>query len=415
MIQEETHKELEYDVDNVRGDFPILKREVNGKPLIYLDNSATTQKPDLVIEAIHHYYSHQNSNIHRGVHHLSQEATSAYEEAREKVRRFINAPSKEQVLFTKGTSDSINLVASSFGRKFLNEGDEVIISGMEHHSNIVPWQMICEERGAILKVIPVSDKGELNMEEYEAMLSEKTKIVSVVHVSNSLGTVTPVKEIIEKAHTRNIPVFIDGAQAAPHMKIDVQELNADFYAFSAHKMFGPTGIGVLYGKEKLLDSMPPYQGGGDMIETVTFEKTTYNELPHKFEAGTPHIAGGIGLGYAIDYINQIGLDNIWKYEHELLAYATKRMEDVEGLRIIGQAVNKASVISFLVEGTHPYDIGMILDKLGIAIRTGHHCTQPLMERFEIPGTARASFALYNRKEEVDALVNGIAKAANMLK
>ncbi|MBL1232248.1 MAG: cysteine desulfurase [Flavobacteriales bacterium] len=400
--------------DKIRKDFPILQRQVNGKPLIYFDNGATSQKPQQVIDVINRYYQHENSNIHRGIHTLSQEATNAYEKARTTVLQFINAKHNHEVIFTSGTTGSINLVASSFGKKHLQAGDEIIISTMEHHSNIVPWQMICEEKGAILKVIPISDEGELLMEEFEKLLSSKTKLVSITHVSNTLGTINPVKEIIKLAKTAGAFVLIDGAQAVPHTKVNVQELDCDFYAFSAHKMFGPTGVGILYGKEAILNELPPYQGGGDMIKTVTFEKTTYNELPHKFEAGTPNIVGGLGLAAAIDYMNNIGIANIEAYEHELLSYATEKIKKIEGVRIIGEAANKASVLSFLVDGTHPSDIGMIIDKLGIAIRTGHHCTEPLMNRFDIPGTARASFAFYNTKEEIDTFILALERALKML-
>lgn len=402
-------------VEEIRKDFPILHRQVNGKPLVYFDNGATSQKPQQVIDVINRYYQHENSNIHRGIHTLSQEATDAYEKARTTVQQFINAKHHHEVIFTSGTTGSINLVASSFGKKHLQAGDEIIISAMEHHSNIVPWQMICEEKGAILKVIPISDKGELLMDEFEKLLSSKTKLVSITHVSNTLGTINPVKEIIKLAKAVGAAILIDGAQAVPHTKVDVQALDCDFYAFSAHKMFGPTGVGILYGKEAILNDLPPYQGGGDMIKTVTFEKTTYNELPHKFEAGTPNIVGGLGLAAAIDYMNNIGIANIEAYEHELLNYATGKIKQIEGVRIIGEAANKASVLSFLVDGTHPSDIGMIIDKLGIAIRTGHHCTEPLMNRFDIPGTARASFAFYNTKEEIDVFIKALERAVNMLR
>lgn len=422
------------DFNKIREDFPILKREVNGKPLVYFDNGATSQKPQQVIDAINNYYTYENSNIHRGIHTLSQEATTAYEEARKKVQRFVNAKHTHEIIFTKGTTDSINLVAASFGKKYLNKGDEIIISTMEHHSNIVPWQMICEEKEAILKVIPIDDKGELLMDEFKKLLSNKTKLVAITHVSNTLGTINPIKEIIKLVRQHNssldgnvvgnIPpsggqrgafILIDGAQAVPHTKVDVQELDCDFYAFSGHKMFGPTGVGILYGKEAILNNLPPYQGGGDMIKTVTFEKTTYNELPHKFEAGTPNIVGGIGLGAAIDYMNSIGISTIEAYEHELLAYATKQIKQLEGVRIIGEAKNKASVLSFVVDGTHPSDIGMIIDKLGVAIRTGHHCTEPLMNRLNVPGTARASFAFYNTFEEIDVFISAVRRAVKMLK
>lgn len=404
----------EYDIHSIRNDFPILRSLVNGKPLVYLDNGASSQKPQSVIDAIDHYYTSQNSNIHRGVHHLSQIATDAYEVTRRKLRAFINAAHEHEVIITKGTTDSINLVASSYGNSFINEGDEVIISEMEHHSNIVPWQMICETKGAVLKVVPINDAGELDMDAYRDMLNERVKIISVTYISNTLGTVNPVKEIIDLAHQYQIPVLLDAAQAIHHTIIDVQELDVDFLAFSGHKMYGPTGVGVLYGKEELLNKMPPYQGGGDMIKDVTFEKTTYNELPFKFEAGTPNIEAGITLAFAIDYINSIGLEKIAQYEHELLEYATSRLEAIDGLKIIGTAKNKSGVISFIVEDIHPYDIGVILDKLGIAVRTGHHCTQPLMARYNIPGTVRASFGLYNTKEEIDVLVAGVKRAVTML-
>lgn len=387
---------------------------VNGKPLIYLDNGASSQKPQSVIDAIDHYYTSQNSNVHRGVHHLSQIATDAYEATRRKLRTFINAAHEHEIIITKGTTDSINLVASSYGNAFLNEGDEIIISEMEHHSNIVPWQMLCEHKEATLKVIPVNDAGELDMEVYRGMLNDRVKMVSVTYISNSLGTINPVKEIIELAHQYNIPVLLDAAQAIHHTIVDVQSLDVDFLAFSGHKMYGPTGVGVLYGKEALLNKMPPYQGGGEMIKDVTFEKTTYNELPFKFEAGTPNIEAGITLAFAIDYINSIGLERIAKYEHEILIYATDQLELIEGLKIIGTAKEKSGVISFIVDGIHPYDIGVILDKLGIAVRTGHHCTQPLMARYNIPGTVRASFGLYNTREEVDILVAGLKRAITML-
>lgn len=412
MVETSSHK---IDPAIVRKDFPILGREVNGKPLIYFDNGATSQKPKVVIDAINNYYTLENSNIHRGIHTLSQEATDAYEQARKKVQAFINAPSEHEVIFTSGTTGSINMIATSLGKASINAGDEVLISTMEHHSNIVPWQMICEEKGATLKVIPINDNGELLMDEFDKLLNSKTKVVAVSHVSNTMGSVNPVKEIIAKAKGVGAFTLIDGAQAVPHQQVDVQDLNCDFYAFSAHKMLGPTGVGILYGKAEILNTLPPYQGGGDMIKTVTFEKTTYNELPHKFEAGTPNIAGGIGLGVAIDYLMQIGMDNIAAHENELINYATTEILKIEGVKIIGTAANKASVLSFVVEGTHPTDIGMILDKLGVAIRTGHHCTEPLMNRFNIPGTARASFAFYNTKEEIDTFMDGLNKALNMLR
>ncbi|WKK57222.1 aminotransferase class V-fold PLP-dependent enzyme [Sphingobacterium sp. BN32] len=401
-------------IQKIREDFPILKRQVNGKPLIYLDNGATTQKPKQVIDAIMSYYTDMNSNVHRGVHYLSQISTDAFEVTRRKLQEFIHAAHDYEVIITKGTTDSINLVATCYGREFVHAGDEIIVSAMEHHSNIVPWQMLCEERGATLKVIPMNEEGELDMEAYKALLNAKTKLVSVNYVSNALGTINPVREIIQLAHAQGVPVLLDAAQAVQHIKIDVQELDVDFLAFSGHKMYGPTGVGVLYGKEEWLNKIPPYQGGGDMIKDVTFEKTTYNELPFKFEAGTPNIEAGIALNAAIDYINDLGIDNIKAYEDELLAYATEQLSTVEGIRFIGTAKEKSSVISFVVDGTHPYDIGVILDKLGIAVRTGHHCAQPVMDQFHIPGTVRASLAVYNTKEEIDALVAGVKRATAML-
>lgn len=405
---------VSFDIQRVRNDFPILSRTVNGKPLVYLDNGATTQKPKQVIDAIQAYYTDINSNIHRGVHHLSQLATDAYEVTRRKLKAFINAPHEHEVILTAGTTHGINLVATCYGKAFVRPGDEIIISAMEHHSNIVPWHILCEERGAVLRVIPVTDEGELDMDAYRSLLNERTKLVSVTYVSNALGTVNPVKEIVDLAHRAGAPVLLDAAQAVQHLPIDVQALDVDFLVFSGHKMYGPTGVGVLYGKEKYLDAMPPYQGGGDMIKEVTLEKTVYNDLPFKFEAGTPNIEAGIALASAIDYLEAVGLDTILQYEHGLLDYATRRMQEIPGLRIIGTAKEKSSVISFLVDGTHPYDVGVILDKLGIAIRTGHHCAQPLMDRYGIPGTARASLAMYNTTEEVDVLVAGIERAAAML-
>lgn len=403
-----------FDVAQVRKEFPILQRTVNGNPLVYLDSGASAQKPQSVIDCIARYYREQHANVHRGVHHLSQQATQAYEDAREKICRFINARHAHEVLFTKGTTDSINLVAAAFGRKFLTAGDQIIISTMEHHSNIVPWQMICEQTGAILKIIPINQRGELLMDEYESLLCERTKLVAVVHVSNSLGTINPVEDIIKLAHQRDIPVLLDGAQTVPHRSVDVQALDVDFFAFSGHKLFGPTGVGILYGKQALLNDMPPYQGGGDMIERVTFEKTTYNILPHKFEAGTPNIVGGIGLGAAVDFLARYDEQEIVAHEQDILEYATAKLSEIEGIKIIGTATHKASVISFLLDGSHPFDVGTILDQLGIAIRTGHHCTQPLMDFYGIPGTARASFALYNNRADVDALVDGVRRAAAML-
>lgn len=402
-------KNIIYDVEKIRNDFPILKTKVHGKQLVYLDNAATTQKPLYVIDKTNNYYNKYNANIHRGVHALSQEATEEFESARIIVKNFINALGKNEIIFTRGTTESINLVASSYGRKNIKEGDEIIISTMEHHSNIVPWQMLCAEKKAKLKVIPINDAGEIIFEEYAKMINEKTKFVSVVYASNSLGTVNPVKKIIDLAHSYNVPVLLDAAQAVNHLKIDVQELDCDFLAFSGHKLYGPTGIGILYGKVNHLENMPPYQGGGDMISKVTFEETTYNELPHKFEAGTPDIAGAIGLGAAIEYVQKIGLDNIAHYENQLLHYATDAVSDLQGLRIIGTAREKISVLSFHLENIHPHDVGTFLDFEGVAIRTGHHCTQPLMKRFNVPATSRASFGLYNTKEEVDILVNGLKK------
>jgi cysteine desulfurase/selenocysteine lyase len=393
----------------IREDFPILKTLVHGKPLCYLDNAATTQKPQPVIDKLNEYYTTLNSNIHRGVHTLSERATAAYEEARIKVRNFINAKSEKEIIFTRGTTESINLVANSFGRSNISEGDEILITGMEHHSNIVPWQLISSEKNAVLKVAPISDSGELILEEFEKLITDRTKIISVVYVSNSLGTVNPVEEIIEIAHKRGVPVLLDAAQAVSHFPVNVQKLDCDFFAFSGHKLYGPTGIGVLYGKEKLLEQMPPFMGGGDMISKVTFTKTTYNELPFKFEAGTSNIADAIGMGEAIDYITNIGFDSISKYEKYILDYATDKISPIKGLRIIGTAAEKSSVISFVLDNIHPHDVGTFLDYEGIAVRTGHHCTQPLMDRFGIPATSRASFALYNTIEEADLLAQGIKK------
>ena len=402
------------DIAKVRADFPLLDTKVYGKNLVYLDNGATTQKPLSVLSAVEEYYTEYNSNVHRGVHLLSQKATSAYEESRKKVAAYINAAHSYEVIFTKGTTDAINLVASSFGRKYLNAGDSILISAMEHHSNIVPWQMICEERGATLKIIPMDKNGVLQLDLLPSLLDDKVKLVSFTYVSNSLGTINPVKEIIRQAHEKNIPVMIDAAQAIQHIPVDVQALDVDFIAFSGHKIYAPMGIGVLYGKEKWLNDMPPYQGGGDMIKTVTFEKTIYNELPYKFEAGTPDVSGAIGLGAAIDYVNSIGLDAIQVAEHELLSYGLEKLAEIEGIQFIGNAAARSGVISFLLEGIHPYDLGELLDKQGIAIRTGHHCTEPVMDFFGIPGTCRASFAFYNTKEEIDLLVAGIKRAAAIL-
>lgn len=403
-----------YNIDKIRADFPILKREVNGKPLVYLDNGATTQKPVSVINSIAHYYSDMNSNVHRGVHYLSQISTDAFEVTRRKIQFFINAPEDRQVIITKGTTDSINLVATCYGRAFIQEGEEIILSAMEHHSNIVPWQMLCDEKGCKIRVIPMNDKGELDMDAYRGLFNERTKLVAVTYVSNALGTINPVKEMISIAHAHGAIVLVDAAQAIQHIQVDVQDLDVDFLAFSGHKMYGPTGVGVLYGKEELLNAMPPYQGGGDMIKDVTFEKTTYNELPFKFEAGTPNIEAGICLNEAIDYISSIGLAHIEAYEHDLLVYTQEKLSQIPGIRFIGTADQKCSVISFIIEGTHPYDVGVILDKLGIAVRTGHHCAQPVMDRFGIPGTIRVSLALYNTKEDIDILIAGIQRAVNML-
>jgi cysteine desulfurase / selenocysteine lyase len=401
------------DIQKIRADFPILSQTVNGKPLVYFDNGATSQKPKVVIEAISKYYEEINANIHRGVHTLSQLATDAYEVSRGKIQAHINAKFAHEVIFTSGTTHGINTVANGFA-SLLNSNDEVLVSALEHHSNIVPWQMLCEKTGATLKVIPMNENGELIISEYEKLLSPKTKIVTVNHISNALGTINPIEFMIKKAHEVGAAILIDGAQAVPHLKPDVQALDCDFYVFSGHKICGPTGVGILYGKEEWLRKLPPYQGGGEMIATVSFEKTTYADLPHKFEAGTPNIAGGIVLGTAIDYMNEIGFDKIAAYEHELLEYGTKKLLEIEGLKIFGTAKEKTSVISFTIDGIHPYDIGTIIDKLGIAVRTGHHCAQPIMDFYKIPGTIRASFAFYNTKEEIDALVEAVKKAQMML-
>jgi len=398
-----------FDVEKIREDFPVLKQTIHGKPLVYLDSAATAQKPFAVIDAIRKFHEVDCANIHRGVHELSQRSTAAYEETRSKAKRFLNARSKNEIVFVRGTTEGINLVASSWGRKNVKEDDEILISAMEHHSNIVPWQMLCEEKGARLRVIPMNDRGELILEAYTALLNPRTRLVAFGHVSNALGTINPAREIIEMAHRAGALTLVDGAQAAPHMKVDVQALDSDFYTFSGHKVFGPTGIGVLHGKIKLLNAMPPYQGGGDMIRTVTFEKTTYNDVPYKFEAGTPNIAGGIGLGAAIDYVHHIGLDNIAAYEQELLAYGAGALEQIPGLRMIGTAREKAAVLSFVMEGIHPHDIGTVLDRQGIAVRTGHHCAQPVMDWFHIPATTRASLAFYNTIAEIDALAAGLKK------
>jgi cysteine desulfurase/selenocysteine lyase len=402
-----------FDARKIRDDFPVLKQKVHGKPLIYLDSAATAQKPQSVIDAIRKFYEVDCANIHRGVHELSQRSTAAYEQARARVKQFLNARSKSELIFVRGTTEAINLVSQTWGRRNVKAGDEIVIGAMEHHSNIVPWQLLCEEKGARLRVIPINDRGELLLEEYRKLLGPRTRLVAVGQVSNALGSVSPVREIIEMAHEAGALTLIDGAQAVPHMKVDVQALDADFYAFSGHKLYGPTGIGMLYGKKKLLDAMPPYQGGGDMIRTVTFEKTTYNELPYKFEAGTPHIAGGIGLGAAIDYVNRIGIEAIGAYEHELLVYGTEALSRISGLRLIGTAKEKAAVLSFVMEGIHPHDIGTVLDRMGIAVRTGHHCAQPVMDRFQVAATTRASLAFYNTTAELDALEAGLRKVKEM--
>ncbi|HTS00815.1 MAG TPA: cysteine desulfurase [Bacteroidota bacterium] len=396
-------------VKRCRHHFPLLRQRVNGKPLVYFDNAATSQKPQVVIDATIRYYEEENSNIHRGVHYLSERATQAYEGVRVKVQHLLNAAHQREIIFVRGTTEAINLVAHSYGRKAVGRGDEVLISAMEHHSNIVPWQILCQEQGASLRVIPIDDRGEIIQEEYERLLTPRTKIVALAHVSNALGTINPVRAMVARAHERGIPVLVDGAQAVPHMKVDVRELGCDFYAFSSHKAFGPTGVGILYGVTRLLDAMPPYQSGGDMIKSVTFEKTTYNDLPHKFEAGTPNIGGGIAFGAAIDYINEIDLASVAEFEHDLLEYATRGALEIPGLRIIGTARQKAAVLSFVIDGVHPHDIGTILDHEGIAIRTGHHCAQPVMQRFGVPATARASFAFYNTKEEIDVFLAALRR------
>jgi cysteine desulfurase/selenocysteine lyase len=408
-IRERAAVQQPFDVEGIRKDFPILHTKVHGHPLVYLDNAATSQKPQSVIGALVRYYEGENANIHRGVHYLSQIATEEFEKARETVRAFVNAAQASEIIFTRGTTEAINLVAQTYGRAHVGSGDEVLITAMEHHSNIVPWQMLCEEKGAKLRVGPINDAGELLLEEFEKQLGPRTKVVAVAHVSNALGTINPLKRMVAMAHARGIPVLVDGAQAVPHLAVDVQDLGADFYAFSGHKMYGPTGIGVLYGKHALLDAMPPYQGGGDMISSVTFEKTTYNKVPHKFEAGTPDMAGVAGLKAAIEYMNGIGIAKIAAHEHELLEYATEVVGALPGVRLIGTAREKAGVLSFVLDEVHPHDIGTILDQQGIAVRTGHHCAQPVMERFRIPATVRASFAAYNTKAEIDALARGLRK------
>jgi cysteine desulfurase/selenocysteine lyase len=404
-----------YDAQKMREDFPIFRQLVNGKPLVYLDNAATTQKPQPVLDALTRFYTKECANIHRGVHFLSERATASYETSREKVRHFINAASVQEIVFLRGTTEAINLVAQTYGKTHVGAGDEVLISAMEHHSNIVPWQMLCDEKDARLRIVPITLTGEFVFEQYKKLLGPRTRLVAVTSVSNSLGTINPIREIVRLAHEHNVPVLVDGAQAIQHMPVDVQALDCDFFAFSGHKMYGPTGIGVLYGKERLLEAMPPYQGGGDMISSVTFEKTLYNRLPYKFEAGTPNVAGGIGLGVAIDYLESIGMDRIAMNEQDLIAYGTRLLEAIEDLRIIGTAKNKASVLSFVLNGIHPHDIGTILDKEGIAIRTGHHCAQPVMEFFKIPATARASLGLYNTREDIEALLAGIRKVKEVFR
>ncbi len=405
---------LPFDPQSVRADFPALDLVVRGKPLVYLDNAATAQKPQAVIDRLERYYSTENSNVHRGVHYLSEVATEAYEGTRKKLQQFLNAASTCEIVFVRGTTEGINLVANSYGRANAKEGDEIIVSAMEHHSNIVPWQILCQQTGAQLRVVPVTDTGELDMGQFEVMLGPRTRLVSIVHMSNALGTINPVRRIIEFAHQRDVPVLLDGAQAACHLPVDVQELDCDFYTFSGHKLFGPTGIGVLYGKERLLDKMPPYQGGGDMISSVSFEKTLYNELPYKFEAGTPNIAGVVGLGAAVDYLSGIGWEGIAAYENGLLEYATDQVGGIEGVRLIGTAEEKASILSFVIEDIHPHDIGTVLDREGVAIRAGHHCCQPLMHRFDVAGTARASLAMYNTRQDIDRLAAAVHKAIGVL-
>ncbi|MBM3452540.1 MAG: cysteine desulfurase [Bacteroidetes bacterium] len=407
-------KDLSFSIDEIRSQFPILKRTVNGKKLVYFDNGASSQKPQCVIDIINNYYCNENANIHRGVHFLSQEATTNYENARETIQHYIHAKESCEIIFTRGGTDSINLVATSFGET-LQKGDEILISFMEHHSNIVPWQMLCERKELVLKVIPIHSTGELNIEAFENLLSEKTKLLAITHVSNTLGTINPVNYLIKKAHTVGAKVLLDGAQSIQHFPINVQELDCDFFAFSGHKVFGPTGVGVLYGKKELLESIPPYQGGGDMISKVTFDKTTYNELPHKFEAGTPHISGGIALGKAFEFLNNLDSEAVIQHERALLAYAEEKLMQIDGLKIIGNSKHKASVISFIIDGIHPFDVGTLLDKQGIAVRTGHHCTQPLMDFFQIPGTIRASFAMYNTLEEIDIFIAALQRSIDMLK
>ena len=401
------------DVERIRDDFPILHRLVRGRPLVYLDSAATTQKPRAVLDALTRYYAHGNANIHRGVYVLSEEATAAYDAARAKVQRFLNAATSREIIFTRNSTEGINLVAQSFGRRNVGPGDEIVITHMEHHSNIVPWQLLCEQVGARLRVAPIDDSGTLQLDELERLIGPRTRLVSVVHLSNSLGTINPVRDIVEMAHRRDVPVLIDGSQAVYHMPVDVQALGCDFYVFTGHKLYGPTGIGVLYGREALLEQMPPYQGGGDMIRSVTFEKTTYADLPHKFEAGTPHIAGAVGLGAAVDYVQRIGFEAVAPHEADLLAYGTAALSEVKGLRLIGTAANKASIVAFVMKGAHPHDVGTIVDTEGVAIRTGHHCTQPIMDRFGVPATARASVAMYNTRGEIDVLVHALERVREM--
>jgi cysteine desulfurase/selenocysteine lyase len=398
-----------WDVERIRKDFPILHQEVHGKPLVYMDNAATAQKPQAVIDAIAGYYATDNANVHRGVHQLSERATEAYEGARSRIQRFLNAAHTREIIFVRGATEGINLVAQTYGRRVVGPGDEIVITALEHHSNIVPWQMLCEEKGAVLRVVPIDDAGEIDVATYARLLGERTRFVAVAHVSNALGTIVPVKPMIDAAHRRGIPVLVDGAQAAPHLRVDVQALDCDFYTFSGHKTYGPTGIGVLYGKTALLEQMPPFQGGGDMIKSVSFEKTVYNDLPYKFEAGTPHIAGAIGLGVALEYLEGLGLDHVAAYERELLAHGTERLVRIPGLRLIGTAREKAGVLSFVVDGIHPHDVGTILDREGVAVRTGHHCAMPVMTRFEIAATTRASLAFYNTHEEIDALADALGR------
>lgn len=409
MSTAETAARTSLDVQRLRADFPILRQTIHGKPLVYLDNAATTQKPRQVLDAIAHLYSSDYANIHRGVHQLSERSTKQYEDGRAKAQKFLGAADQKEIVFVRGATEGINLVAQTYGRVHVGAGDEILISAMEHHSNIVPWQMLCEEKAAFLRVAPIDDTGELLLDEFERLIGPRTRLIAVAHVSNALGTINPVRRIVDLAHSRGVPVLIDGAQAAPHMPVNVRELDCDFYVFSGHKLYGPTGIGILYGKARLLEEMPPYQGGGDMIRSVTFEKTTFNAVPYKFEAGTPDIAGVIGLSAAIDYVSRIGMENIANYESDLLSYATGKLSAISGLRLIGTAREKAAVLSFVLDGVHPHDVGTILDHQGIAVRTGHHCAQPVMERFGIPATARASLAFYNTREEIDALAAGIGR------